>query len=472
MIKDKKNYKILIVEDNPGDFIIVEDLLMEKIAAPLITHVVNYKDAAALLGVSHNFSAILLDLSLPDKSGQELITEMLRLTSSCCPIIVLTGNADIEFSIKSISHGIFDYLIKDDLTPDALYKSIIYAIERKKSSFELIASEKRYSDLFNLSPQPMWVFDAVTFRFSQVNKATIDLYGYNEQEFLSMSLMDIKQKEDINSTSERLKKPKLPGAIFKQTVLHHKKSGEIIEMEIYSNPILISGKNFRSVIAIDVTEKNLYEHKITKAIIKTQEDERYEIGSELHDNICQLLAASQMSLGTLKNSIAPEDIPTFDQGREYITTALNEIRNLSHRLAPAFFDHVSLRDAFERLFETFDPTGAYKIILHIDDQIAESSLSRDIQLNIYRILQEQLRNIFKYAEATIIRVTLSICNNRLKIEITDNGIGFNVNTNSNGIGFANMKRRAQLFSGKLQIASLPGKGCSIQVEIPLVNYLS
>ena len=140
----------------------------------------------------------------------------------------------------------------------------------------------------------MYVFDAETYRFVQVNKAAIELYGYSEGGFLNISLMDIKQEEDIMYAKRHIKKLDPVDEIYKSTHKHHKKSGELIEVEIYSTPITINDKNCRSVIAIDVTEKNLNEHKITKAIIKTQEDERYEIGGELHDNICQILAASRM----------------------------------------------------------------------------------------------------------------------------------------------------------------------------------
>ena len=206
MIKDKKSYRILVMEDNPGDLAIVEDFLTEQIWAPVIVHAGNFKEASAILtAASVPFDVILLDLTLADKSGQDLITEMLKV-ALLCPIIILTGYADIDFSIKSISQGILDYLLKDDLNAPALYKSIIYAIERKKSLAELKESEKRYSDLFYLSPQPMWVFDPETFRFIQVNKAALELYGFTEEEFLNMGLMDIKPEEDIEYTKDLLKK--------------------------------------------------------------------------------------------------------------------------------------------------------------------------------------------------------------------------------------------------------------------------
>jgi PAS domain S-box-containing protein len=467
MIKDKKPYRILVMEDNPGDFIIVEDFLMEQMQDPFIVNTVSFKQAFEIFSTAGNtYDVILLDLSLPDKSGQSLVIEMLRIASSC-PIIILTGFADIDFSIKSISHGILDYLLKDDLTADKLYKSIIYSIERKKTIIQLKESEKRYSDLFHLSPQPMWVFDAETFRFVQVNKATIALYGYSEEEFLNMTLMDIKQEEDILKATEHLRKGN-PGAdIFKQAVMHHKKSGEIIEVEIYSTPIIINEKSFRSVIAIDVTEIRQYEHKIIKAIIKTQEDERYEIGGELHDNVCQILAGSLLSLGMLKESLAPPGMQWLDQCRKYIGMAAEEIRNLSHRLAPAFFDESTLEEAFGLLLNAFNMEQKYTVSLHFDDALQQYPVSLELQLNLYRILQEQLKNILKYSKATLIEVDVLIHNKKLKMRVSDNGVGFDTAAVKGGIGLANMKRRAELFSGKCEVNSSPGYGCITVIDIPL-----
>ena len=467
MIKDKKPYRILVVEDNPGDLTIVEEFLTEQFLAPVIIHAGNYKQASAILSAADTlFDVILLDLTLTDKSGQDLVTEMLRLASSC-PIIILTGHGDIDFSIKSISRGIFDYLLKDDLNATTLYKSIIYAIERKKSISELKESEKRYSDLFNLSPQPMWVLDPETSGFVQVNKATIELYGYSEEEFLNMTFMDIKQEEDISTSKEHTRTRNSENGIFEKTSRHYKKSGEIIEVEIYSTPIIINDKSFKSVIAIDVTAKNLYEHTIMKAIIKTQEDERYEIGGELHDNVCQILATSLIFLRMLKKSLAPSKMQLFNQCRENIILATEEIRNLSHRLAPAFFDNSTMEEAFKRLLDTFNIEEQLEILLSFNDSVKKYPLSLEIQLNLYRILQEQLKNILKYAKATLIEVDVDINNNNLKMRISDNGIGFKVDTGKRGIGLANMKRRAELFSGKFEIESSPGNGCIIVINIPL-----
>lgn len=470
MNKNKKSYRILVVEDNPGDKTIVEDFLLEQFSDPLIIHASNFKQTSAILSAADSpFDIILLDLTLTDKDGQHLITEMLQISSSC-PIIILTGYTDIDFSIKSISQGIFDYLLKDDLNAGMLYKSIIYAIERKKSIAELKISEKRYSDLFQLSPQPMCLYEQDTFRFIQVNKAAIEQYGYSMEEFLKMTILEFIPEDEKAKTIELITSQK---RVLNETYLAsssvYNKSGEILEVETFSTPIIINGKELTLLIAMDVTEKNIYEHKITKAIIKTQEDERYEIGGELHDNVCQILAASQLILGMLKKSLAPPAIPLYTQCLGNIGLALKEIRNLSHRLAPAFFDESTMEEAFRKLFDTFNIQKRSKLLLHIDDAVQQYPISLEIQLNLYRILQEQLRNIQKYAIATSIEVDVLIYNNKLKMRVTDNGIGFNTNTVKSGIGLANMKRRAELFSGKFQLVSSPGNGCTIAIEIPLLE---
>lgn len=187
----------------------------------------------------------------------------------------------------------------------------------------------------------------------------------------------------------------------------------------------------------------------------------------MHDNVCQILGASQLSLGMLDRAVAKEKLPLLDQCKEQIKMALDEIRNLSHRLAPAFFNDSALEESFLSLIDTFHMGDYADISLHIDESVKKYPISMEINLNMYRILQEQLSNIFKYAKATTIEVNVLIYNNKLKMQITDNGIGFNMDTAKKGIGLANMKRRTELFSGKFEIHTSRGNGCTIILDIPL-----
>lgn len=467
MTKDKGIYRILVVEDNPGDYMIVEDFLGDEIMTPFITRAANFKEASAALSVPDAaFDVILLDLTLPDKSGEQLLTDMMLL-AGFTPIIILTGYTNIDFSTRSIAQGIFDYILKDDLTSAMLYKSIVYTLERKKSIDQLVRSEKRYSDLFHLSPQPMWLYDQATLQFIQVNNAAVVQYGYSEEEFLGMTILDIREKKDVEMIKIITSRPGREEGVYTGKFRHRKKSGEIIEVQVYSTPIVINDKQLRSVIAIDLTERNQYEHRITKAIIKAQDDERYEIGGELHDNVCQLLVATQLSLGMLRKQLNPENMKWYEQSRNYIGCALEEIRNLSHRLAPAFFNHTNLEEAFRRLLTDLNVEQKFESRLYFEHSIEQEHLPRDIQLTFYRILQEHLKNIIKYADARFITVEVLLYNGILIMKVTDDGVGFNTREVKKGIGIANMKRRAELFSGEFLIESSPGHGCVATVKIPL-----
>jgi PAS domain S-box-containing protein len=467
MNKDEKSYRILVIEDNRGDFALVEDFITEKILQPEIVHAHNFNHACKILASEGvGFSVILLDLSLPDKKGSELIGAMLRKAPSC-PIIILTGYEDIGFSISSISQGIFDYLLKDDLSASILYKSILYAIERKKTVTELTLSEKRYSDLFHLSNQPMWVYDPETLRFIQVNRAAIELYGYSEQEFLNMTIVTLRSNNRMTGKEERNHIAESTDKINSLNCIHYRKSGEMIKVEIFGNPIYINHKYCRSEIVINVTEKHLYEDKLIKAVLKTQEDERYEIGGELHDNVCQILAASQIVLDTLVNSIPSEKMTAFKKCKEYIVLASSEIRNISHRLAPAFFDDIPLEQVFRKLLASFNLDEKHTVLLYMDASVSSCPLSIELQLTLYRILQEQLRNIVNYSHASVIEIKVSIDEGQLTMIVRDNGVGFFIDTAKCGIGLSNMKRRAELLSGNLQIDSSPGTGCKITVAVPL-----
>lgn len=270
MLKDPKPYHILVVEDNPGDFILIEDYLHELMVKPELTHVSNFSEVKKLVQQDHpKADVVLLDLSLPDKHGEVLITEMIVLCEET-PVIVLTGYSDFSFSIKSLNLGAADYLLKDELTALTLYKSIVYNIERKRFLSELEASEKKYSDLFHLSPTPMWFYEADTLKFLDVNAAAIQHYGYSREEFLAMTIRDIRPSEDLPkleaALNHREKNTKLQN-IFR----HTKKNGEVIHVDVYGAAVEFGDKKARVILANDITERINYISAIEKQNEKLRE---------------------------------------------------------------------------------------------------------------------------------------------------------------------------------------------------------
>ncbi|WP_051227857.1 PAS domain S-box protein [Gillisia sp. JM1] len=242
---------ILVIEDHIGDYILIEDYLGEEHLQINLTRATTFQEAKGKLVNTHNYKVILLDLSLPDVENNETLVKNMVSLSRNIPIIVLTGFSNKEFGVKTLSLGISDYLLKDELSAPQLAKSIYYSIERKNIDFKLNESERKYKALFDFSPYPMWVLDKHTLDFLKVNDAAIKLYGYSANEFLSMNVRDLWVaviREEIQRTWKENYHEK-----FNTSLKHLKKDGSIIYVEILSNPIDFDGREARVTQIKDIT---------------------------------------------------------------------------------------------------------------------------------------------------------------------------------------------------------------------------
>lgn len=245
--------RILVIEDNLGDFILIEDYLHEIQPEVNIKRASTFGEAKTILRSDIQLDAVLLDLSLPDADDREVLVKDVVEFSNKCAVIVLTGYGDKDFGVKTLSLGISDYLLKDELNISQLSKSIFYSIERKKSEIELLESEKKYKSLFNSSPVPMFVLDRHTLEFLSVNDAAVKLYGYTGEEFLSLKVNDLwlnkeEPEIDIHVNNNR-------HDYFEFQISHKKKTGEVIHLEIQSNPISFDGRDARVTLVNDITGK-------------------------------------------------------------------------------------------------------------------------------------------------------------------------------------------------------------------------
>ena len=250
--------KILVIEDNPGDFILIEDYLSEEHASLEIKHAKNFKDAIELL-YSTGFDTVILDLSLPDiKSPEVLVKEVLALANGT-PVVVLTGYANKDYGMRTLSWGVSDYLLKDEINASNLSKSIHYSIERNRVQRQLYESEEKYRTLFESSPLPMWVLDRNTLEFLSVNQAAINLYGYSREEFMQMTVRDlwVEDEDRIERTVENNFHD-----FFVINVKHFTKAGKVLHIAVQSNPIMFGGREARVTLAHDITEKLKAEEKL------------------------------------------------------------------------------------------------------------------------------------------------------------------------------------------------------------------
>jgi len=175
-----KEIHVLVVEDNPGDFFLIQDLLKQEFLNVIIYESGTYEEAKHFLTSHIHIDAVLLDLSLPDLSGQELLDKVLIL-AGYTPVIVLTGFVDKSFGIKTLTSGIGDYLYKDELTGPQLYKSIAYSIERLRIINELKEINDRYEAVSQATSDTIWDWDIADDRI-QYNSGLYDMLGYHASE--------------------------------------------------------------------------------------------------------------------------------------------------------------------------------------------------------------------------------------------------------------------------------------------------
>lgn len=237
---------------------------------------------------------------------------------------------------------------------------------------------------------------------------------------------------------------------------------------------------FGLVLALtDITERKHLESQlekermekqqaITDAVITAEENERQEIGRELHDNVNQILASTRMFLSMIKKEdISESGYSYLQQTSQMILSAINEIRNLSHSMITPFMEETTLKEAIEKIIFNTTSTNGIKISLE-ETGLEEEKLPEKLRLTTYRIIQEQFNNIIKYAKATAVSMKLVQDNEALVLTIHDNGVGFDMSKKPTGIGLMNIKTRASLFNGEVIIRSAPGQGFEISVTMKLI----
>jgi len=236
---------------------------------------------------------------------------------------------------------------------------------------------------------------------------------------------------------------------------------------------------FGLVLALtDITERKLLEIQlesermerqleITDAVITAEENERQEIGRELHDNIQQILASSRLFLSMIKKGdISEQGYSYVLQTNQMIMSAIDEIRNLSHSMIAPFVEKATMKEAIEKVISNISVTSGLKITMEFAP-LDETRLSDKLKLTIYRIVQEQFSNILKYSKASFVLLKIVQDHNYISLLIKDNGIGFDTSKKSSGIGLMNIKARASLFNGEVSIRSSPGQGVELSIRMDL-----
>ena len=211
-----------------------------------------------------------------------------------------------------------------------------------------------------------------------------------------------------------------------------------------------------------LTEERIeHQRQVARATINIQEKERSDIGKELHDNVNQILASAKLFLSS--PFLEGDEREKFTlKAADHIHMAIEEIRKLSKSLVSPSAADLGIIETINDMIG--DIQYAQKIEIDFNYAgIDERVLDYGLKLTIYRIVQEQMSNILKHADASKITITLKEHGKKLILTIFDNGKGFDTQARRRGIGLNNIINRADVFNGKVDIQSAPGQGCMVRV---------
>jgi PAS domain S-box-containing protein len=345
--------------------------------------------------------------------------------------------------------------------------------ERKTQEAFLKASEQNYKYLFENNPAAILIWDPATFKVIECNQAAEVLTGYSRNELKNnMTVFDYRPEEEHQKIRELENRLEEVQSVHSTSSLLISKNGELLHTDNSYHRIIFYGKKLILALMLNVTDKvklekqiefqkNRKHFEITDAVLSAQENERAHLGRELHDNINQILTTARLYI---EYALSEEKmrIQLMENSRDFIISAIKEVRELSKTLVPASLDENGLTNALEDLIQKVKLLNTIEITTKY--VFNEALLSTKFRLAIFRIIQEQLNNIIKHSKASRASIILKQSASDLILVISDNGIGFDPSTRNDGLGFKNIMSRATLHQGLVSINSSFGKGCELQIK--------
>lgn len=202
-----------------------------------------------------------------------------------------------------------------------------------------------------------------------------------------------------------------------------------------------------------------------RAIIEAEENERKRMSSTLHDGLGQLLSAAKMNMQASEEKFSSneKDRESFAKIVSLLDDSIKEMRDVTHQMMPGAFIRFGLSGALKSLIEKID-SDSLEINLNIEG--LHKDPDHNVQIMLYRIFQECINNVIKHAKATKLYISLIQTDDIIDVTIEDNGVGFDVNEISDGIGLENIRTRVNFLKGIIDISSDKGKGTLVAFHIP------
>ncbi len=350
--------------------------------------------------------------------------------------------------------------------------------EARKIADQLYKSARDYRNLFENAHDAIWFHD-LDGKILGANKAAEDLTGYPIQEFIGSNVREF-MDENMLDLARQVRHKLLYGEPFEQPYEQQnlRKDGERRTFMLTSSLMTVDDKpvGFQHV-GRDVTEerrmqKNLryYLNQITRA----QEEERKRIARELHDDTAQALFAISRQVDNFVRDnvgLSQQQRSSLHDIRQRLGVTLQGIRRFSQDLRPSIIDDLGLLPAVKWLVKQKSEESGVDVTLKIAGK--EQRLLPEVELIIFRIVQEALNNMFKHSHATQADVQIEFTDSHVSASIHDNGKGFELPetvgdlSHSGKLGLVGMQERVSLINGSLVIKSERGRGTLVTVSVPI-----
>jgi PAS domain S-box-containing protein len=341
---------------------------------------------------------------------------------------------------------------------------------------ELERGERRFKDLFTHAIEGIYQ-STPDGQYMSINPALARIYGYASPEEMLANVTNIGQQiyADPKRRVEFMRLLEEQGEVRNFQYEARRKDGAIIW--ISGNARAVRDKHgvliYYEGTVEDITNQKRAEEllrRIPRRILEAQESERARIARELHDSIGQLLSSARMRFQGSFRSIKllhRNLFTSLEQIDMLIQRALEEVRRISYNLRLGELHDLGLAAALTSMCEELQQRSHVTITLFTPR--VPYYLSEEVQLTVYRVVQESLNNIEKHARASHVSITLAVSDSLLELTITDDGMGFERSRSNGGLGLVGIQERVALLEGVCDITSNPGRGSNITVRIPFAS---
>jgi PAS domain S-box-containing protein len=342
----------------------------------------------------------------------------------------------------------------------------------------------RYRMLFESSPLPMWVLDDESLRFLAVNDAALRLYGYSREEFLSMSVADLRRPDERRDFLRN----EAGGSVYRGVFRHARKTGEPLDIDGVGHLVGWRGRRARLVVINDITERVRTQQALervnrelelsherlralSRRLLGVQEEERGRLARDLHDEVGQALTALKIQLESLQLAADPVLRARVAEGVETVQHTLERVRQLSLSLRPSQLDDLGLAAALRSHVNRQAVVAGFAA--HFDAAEAPRDVAPDTETACFRVAQEAINNVVRHARARNVWVRLFDAAGRLTLSVRDDGSGFDVESvrgraaSGASLGLVGMEERIALAGGSLELRAAPGQGTVVLATFPL-----